>query len=87
MKLLEGEKDRSGYFEIGTVLGLPNGEIREYEFRVPIRIAKEIKGNQRNWDRVMMLKDSEKTFAESNNASRLDIWNQNYRKIAKELTK
>jgi XTP/dITP diphosphohydrolase len=84
LDLLEGKK-RTGYFEIGTVLGLPRGDIREYEFTVPIEIADEIRGDAGNWDRVMMLAGREKTFAETDRESRLDIWNRNYRKIAEEL--
>ncbi len=85
LKLLENFDDRTGYFEIGTVLGLPNGEINEYEFRVPIKISKELKGNKRNWNQVLMLKEESKTFAESCSESRISIWNQNFRKIAEEL--
>ena len=85
LELLEGE-ERTGYFEIGAVLGLPSGKIKEYEFRVPIKISEEIIGDERNWDRVMMLEGENETFAESSGESRLDIWNQNFRKIAKEIS-
>ncbi len=84
LKLLEGE-DKTGYFEIAAVLGLPNGEIKRYQFRVPIEITDEIRGNEENWDKVMMLKGEDETFAESSGESRLKIWNRNYRKIAEEL--
>lgn len=84
LKLLKGE-DRTGYFEVAAVLGLPKGEIKEHQFRVPIEIADEIRGNERNWDRVMMLEGEDETFAESSVESRLSIWNRNYRKIAEEL--
>ncbi len=86
LELLKDEEDRTGYFEIGTVLGLPNGEIKEYEFKVPIKIAHEIKGDRRNWDRILMLKNSSKTFAESKNESRRNVWNQNFRKIVRQLS-
>lgn len=85
LEILDGE-ERTGYFEIGAVLGLPNGEINEYEFRVPIEISEEIRGDERNWDRVMMLEGENETFAESSGESRLDIWNQNYRDIAEDLS-
>ncbi|PSG99216.1 MAG: hypothetical protein BRC29_03765 [Nanohaloarchaea archaeon SW_7_43_1] len=85
LEILEGEK-RTGCFEIGTVLGFPNGEIEEYEFRVPIEISEEIKGEEGNWDRVMMLEGENETFAESSGEFRLDIWNRNYRKIADDLS-
>ncbi|MFO7793741.1 MAG: non-canonical purine NTP pyrophosphatase [Candidatus Nanohaloarchaea archaeon] len=85
LELINGKK-RTGYFEVGTVLGLPNGEIKEYQFKVPIKISDEIRGDERNWDRVLMLEDSDKTFAESSSESRIEIWNQNFRKIAEEFT-
>ena len=85
LKLIDGKK-RTGYFEVGTVLGLPDGEIKEYQFTVPIKISDEIRGDNRNWDRVLMLQNSDKTFAESSSESRTEIWNQNFRKIAQEIT-
>lgn len=84
LDIVEG-LERTGYFEIGTVLGLPNGEIKEYEFKVTIELADEIRGDKRNWDKVMMLEGSGKTFAESDTGSRLNVWNRNYRKIAELL--
>ena len=85
LQLLEG-KERTGFFEIGTVLGRPNGEIKEYEFRVPIRISEEIRGNKGNWDKILMLEDKDQTFAQTSSESRTEIWNQNFRKIAEEIT-
>jgi len=86
LEILEGE-EHTGYFEIGAVLGFPNGEIKEYEFRVPIEISEEIRGDERNWDRVMMLEGENETFAEASGESRLGIWNRNLRKIAEKLSK
>lgn len=86
IKILEDQK-RTGYFEIATVLGLPNGEIKEYEFEIPIRISKEIRGQEGNLDKVLMLRESDKTFAETDSESRIDIWNKNLRNIAKDLSK
>lgn len=84
LELLEGKK-RTGYFEVGTVLGLPNGKLKEYEVQVPIKISEEIKGDERNWDRVLMMRNENKTFAETDSEERLKEWNQNFRKIAEEL--
>jgi XTP/dITP diphosphohydrolase len=85
LELLEGEK-RTGYFEIATVLGLPDGNLKEYKFKVPIKISRKMKGEQGNWDKVLKLEDSDKTFAETDSSSRLEIWNRNFRKIAEELS-
>ena len=84
LRLLRG-RERTGHFEISAVLGLPNGDIKEYSFTVPIEIADEVRGDKRNWDRIMMLEGSDKTFAESSEESRLKIWNKNYRDIAEDL--
>ena len=84
LELVEGEK-RTGYFEVGTVLGLPNGEMKEYSFQVPVNIAEEISGEKGNWDRVLKLESSDRTFAESRSDDRAEIWNQNFRKIAEEI--
>jgi non-canonical purine NTP pyrophosphatase (RdgB/HAM1 family) len=84
LELVEGEK-RTGYFEVGTVLGLSNGEIKEYSFQVPVKITEEISGENGNWDRVLKLENSDKTFAESSSDDRAEIWNQNFRKIARYL--
>lgn len=86
LELLEGEK-RTGYFEISAALGLPSGEIEGFSFQVPIKISEEIRGSQRNWDRVLMLRDSEETFAESDGDSRREIFNRNFREIADFLNK
>ncbi len=85
LKMLEGVEDRTGYFEISTVLGLPDGEIREYSFQVPIEFVEEPRGDKGNWIQVMKLEDGEKTFAESDSSERMDKWNRNFRKIADEL--
>ena len=84
LELVEGKK-RTGYFEVGTVLGLPNGEIKEYQFQVPIKISNKIRGNERNWDRILMLEDSNETFSGSNSGKRAEIWNQNLRRIIEKL--
>lgn len=84
LELLNG-RERTGHFEISAVLGLASGNIKEYSFTVPIEIAEEIRGDERNWDRIMMLEGSGKTFAESSEESRLEIWNKNYRDIAEYL--
>lgn len=84
LELLEG-RERTGYFEISAVLGMPDGGMQEYSFRVPVEIAEEIRGDERNWDRALKLKGEDRTFAESSEDQRLDVWNQNFREIAEDL--
>lgn len=84
IELIRG-KERTGYFEIATVLGFPDGEIREYEFQVDIELAEEPRGEQENFSRILKMRGSDKTFAESDSLERIDTWNRNFRKIAEEL--
>lgn len=78
--------DWTGYFEIATVYAEPNGLTKEFVFRVPIKISKEIKGTKGNWDRVLMLKNSNKTFSEQTEEENVNVWNKNFVEIAKYLT-
>lgn len=86
LKMLEGVDDRTGYFEISAVVGMPDNTLKEYSFRIPIEITEEIRGSEGNWNKVMKLEDREKTFAETDSSSRINIWNQNYRRIAEHLS-
>ncbi|QGA80466.1 non-canonical purine NTP pyrophosphatase [Candidatus Nanohalobium constans] len=86
VELLE-DKKRTGYFEIATVIGFPDGKIKEYESKVPIKISKEVRGQEGNLEKVLMLEKSDKTFAETDSESRIELWNKNFREIAKELSK
>ena len=79
------KEDRKGYFEIAAVYAEPNGLIKEFVFRVPIKISKVIRGTRGNWNRVLMLENSSKTFAESTEEENLDVWNKNFEEIAKFL--
>ncbi len=86
LKILENEKDRTGYFEVATVWAEPDGHTKEYLFQVPITISKEEKGDlQKGWNRIICLSGEDKTLAEYPEENRINIWNQNYRKIAEEL--
>jgi len=85
LELLKNQKDRGGFFEIATVYVNSSGKIREYVFKVPIKISEKIQGNVRNWDRILMLEGDNKTFAELNEDDHLDVWNKNYLYIAQEI--
>jgi len=84
LELLKG-RSREGYFEICAAVGY-EGEITEYSFKVPIRIANEPRGDKRNIDKVLMLKNGDNTFAESSSDNRTHIFNRNYRRIAKDFS-
>ena len=79
--------DRSAYMEVATAYRNSKGEIKEYIFRIPLVISEKIQGNVRNWDRIIMLKGDNKTFAELNEKDHLDVWNKNYLAIAEEISK
>lgn len=86
LQILEGHS-RTGYFEIATVLGLPSSEIKEYVTKVPIEISERIRGEEGNWERLMMLEGENKTFSETDSDTRIRIWNQNFREIANFMEK
>lgn len=80
------KKDWTGYFEVATVYAKPDGFTKDFVFQVPITISKEIKGNRGNWDKILMLEGSNKTFAESTEEENINIWNKNFIEIAKYLS-
>ena len=84
LKILEQEKDRSGFFEIATVYAEPNGFTKEYVFMVPITVAYEERGNlQSGWNRIIQLQDEDRTLAEYPEGERIDVWGKNYKELAK----
>ena len=87
LELMKGVTDRSAYMEVATAYRNSKGEIKEYIFRIPLVISEKIQGNVRNWDRIIMLKGDNKTFAELNEKDHLDVWNKNYLAIAEEISK
>ena len=87
LEIMGDAKDRTGYFEIAGVLAYPDGKSYEYAYRVPVKISIVCKGNRGNWDKVLMLPDSDTTFAETSSESRRAVWNKNFLKIKEILTK
>lgn len=86
LELLKGVKDRSGYFEIAAAYAKPTGEVKTFIFKVPIKISNEVRGMNRNWDKILMFPNSAKTFAEMTEEENLDIWDKNYEDIGKEIS-
>jgi len=83
LKLMRGQSDRTGYFEVATVYAEPSGCIKEFIFQVPIVIANEEKGNLHSgWNKIIQLQGENRTLAEYPEEERINIWNKNYRKIA-----
>ncbi|MEA3378840.1 MAG: non-canonical purine NTP pyrophosphatase [Nanoarchaeota archaeon] len=87
LEMLKDCDDRTGHFEIAAAFAKPNGHIKEFVFKVPIKIFSEKKGEKGNWDKVLMLADEDVTFSEVTEESRLHVWNKNYIAIAEDMLK
>lgn len=87
LKILKNFSDRTGYFEVATVLAFPSGKTKEYTFKVPCRFAEKIKDKKNDsWNSLIILKNEKRTLAEYPEMERIHIWGKNYALIAKELT-
>ncbi len=89
LRILNNEKDRSGYFEIATVYAKPNGTTLEYKYKVPISFEREerVPDPRGGWNGIIRFQNESRTLTEYPEEERLDIWGKNYLKIAKHLTK
>ena len=87
LKMLSNFENRDAEMELSAALAFPTGKVKEFSYRVPLKLAEKPKGNKRNWDKILMLKDKNKTFAESNEEDNVDVWIKNYEEIAEYLTK
>jgi XTP/dITP diphosphohydrolase len=87
LKMMKGEDDRAGYFELATVYANPDGLIKECVYQVPIKISEEERGElQSGWNRIIMLEGENRTLAEYPEKQRIGVWNKNYEEIAKWLS-
>ena len=88
LELMKNFKDKEGYFELAAAYAKPNGEVKEYVYRVPIIISEQARGARGNWNKIIIIKERPgKTLGESQEEDNVDIWNHNYRKIAEDLAK
>jgi XTP/dITP diphosphohydrolase len=79
--------DRTGYFELAAVIAWPDGSTKEYSYRVPIIISKKLLGERGNWNRVLMLPGANKSLGQSTEEENVDVWNNNFKNIAIDLSK
>ncbi|HAZ29140.1 TPA: hypothetical protein DCY43_00050 [candidate division WWE3 bacterium] len=78
--------DKTGHFEVATVLAYPSGETFEHVFQVPMTFGKEPKGdNPKGWNGLIRLNNEEKAITEYPETERLHIWSQGYETVAKYL--
>ncbi len=87
LKMMDGENDRNGYFELAAVYATPDGKTREYVYKVPVEITTEKRGKSNNWDKAIRHPGSSTTFAETDEINNLDVWNRNFVKIAEDLSR
>lgn len=86
LNILAAFKDRTGYFEIAAAHAKPNGKVKTYSFRVPIRFAEEQRGSKSSgWNTLIILENETRTLAEYDEKERLSIWNKNFLKIAEDI--
>ncbi len=83
LRWLENVEDRSAYMELAAVMAYPDGKTKEFIYKVPLKLSKSERGNRGNWDKILMLKDSNLTFAEVEEGTNVDVWLKNYKEIAK----
>ena len=86
LKLHKNINNRSGYFEVATVLAFPDDKLLESEFKVNFTLAFESRGTlQSGWNRIIVLEGETRTLAEYPESDRIDIWNRGYLNILTQL--
>lgn len=84
---LKNEKNREAYFELAATYAEPNGNYKDFSFKVPIQILETPRGDKKNWDSVLKLPSSKKTISEEKDVDNLEIWNKNFVAIAEYILK
>ncbi len=87
LEMMNKCEDRTGYFELAAVIAYPDGLIKEYSYKVPIIISKKITGTRGNWNRILILQGSNKSFGEFSEEDNVTVWNKNFVNILKDLKK
>lgn len=85
LKMLEGFDNRNARMQLAAALTIPEHGTFEASYDVPLTISTEAKGDSGNWNKVLMLKDDDKTFSESHDQDRMHIWKKNYDTLAKKF--
>ncbi len=85
LKLLENFDNRNAEMELAASLTIPNVGTFDSVYRVPLEISKKIQGENRNWDKILKLRGKNKTFSELTEKDNVDIWSENYKKLAKKF--
>ncbi len=86
LNLFKNQQNRTGYFEVATVLAFPDGKTINSIFKVNFTLSEQSKGElQSGWNRIIMLEGETRTLAEYPESERLHIWEQGYKSIANQL--
>ncbi len=87
LKLLEGNHDRTAYFEMAIVYATPDGKTKEYVEKVPATIAMEVSAgsNEFNWDGIICLGADSRPLAEYPVKDRYHYFTGNYQRLAHDL--
>ena len=65
LNLFKNQQNRTGYFEVATVLAFPDGKTINSIFKVNFTLSEQSKGElQSGWNRIIMLEGETRTLAE-----------------------
>lgn len=87
LDLMERESDRTGHFELALAYATPDGAVKEFICSVPIWIKErvEVADPRGGWNGVLCLASETRAFTEYPEEERINIWDGNYKEIAKFL--
>lgn len=87
LKMLNGFSSRDARMELAASLTIPNIGTFESVYCVELEINETIQGNKNNWDRILKLKWTNKTFSQNSEEENVDLWSKNYETLAQEFLK
>jgi non-canonical purine NTP pyrophosphatase (RdgB/HAM1 family) len=86
LKIFQNIDDRTGYFEVATILAFPDGKLLRSNFQVKFSLATEARGDlQSGWNKLIVLDGETRTLAEYPETERVEIWQQGYKSIKEQL--
>lgn len=84
---LLNNKDRTGYFEMALAYADSKGDLIEYSYKLPVRVAEKIHSGNKDfgWDSVLHLGDEVRTISEYPPQDRYVFFMENFRKLGPDL--
>ncbi|MEI7961066.1 MAG: non-canonical purine NTP pyrophosphatase [archaeon] len=85
LSLMKNEKNRQCVSRNILVYAEPNGFTKSFECKVEFEILEKGRGEylRKNWDRLLMLKETHKTLAEYKPPEPINQWNKGYTEFGK----